>query len=90
MRLEVNENHVNKLAAGKRSANILPMKKDTRLTFRVNSNLKKEVEEIATREGQSVARICEAFLLAGSERYKKLGSKFLRPLIGRLGYKGNL
>lgn len=90
MRLEVNENHVNKPAAGKRSANILPMKKDTRLTFRVNSNLKKEVEEIATREGQSVARICEAFLLAGSERYKKLGSKFLRPLVGRLGYKGDV
>jgi hypothetical protein len=90
MRLEVNENHVNKLAAAKRSANILLMKKDTRLTFRVNSNLKKEVEEIATREGQSVARICEAFLLAGSERYKKLGSKFLRPLVGRLGYKGDV
>jgi len=35
--------------------------------FRVNSNLKRDVEAIATREGQSVAWICEAFLLAGSD-----------------------
>jgi hypothetical protein len=56
----------------------------------VSSNLKKEVEQIATREGQSVARICEAFLLAGSDRYKKQGSKFLLPLIGRLDYKGDV
>jgi hypothetical protein len=47
------------------------MKKDARLTFRVNSSLKSDVETIATREGQSVARICEAFLLAGSDTYKR-------------------
>jgi len=63
------------------------MKKDTRLTFRVNSNLKRRVEVIAQREGQSVARICEAFLLAGSEAYTKQGTKFLLPLIGRLDIK---
>ena len=60
------------------------MKKDTRLTFRVNSHLKKTVEAIAITEGQSVARICEAFLLAGSEAYKKSGSKFLQRLLGQL------
>jgi hypothetical protein len=63
------------------------MKKDTRLTFRVNSNLKRDVEAIAAREGQSVARICEAFLLAGSDSYKKQGAKFLERLIGRLCVK---
>jgi hypothetical protein len=61
------------------------MKKDTRLTFRVRSDLKRELETIAAREGQSVARICEAFLLAGSDAYKKEGTKLLRRLIGRLG-----
>ena len=61
------------------------MKKDARLTFRVSSRLKKHVEEIAEKEGQSVARICEAFLLAGSDLYRKRGSKFLLPFIGRLG-----
>jgi len=60
------------------------MKKDARLTFRVPSNLKKDVEEIASREGQSVAQICAAFLLAGSEAYKKQGSKSLHRILGRL------
>jgi len=63
------------------------MKKDTRLTLRVNSSLKRDVEAIAAREGQSVARICEAFLLAGSDTYKKQGAKFLERMIGRLGVK---
>ena len=63
------------------------MKKDTRLTFRVNSSLKKDVEAIATREGQSVARICEAFLLAGSDTYKRQGAKFLQRMLGRLSTK---
>lgn len=68
-------------------AKMAPMKKDTRLTFRVNSDLKKDVESIAAREGQSVARICEAFIMAGSDAYKKLGTKSLRPMLGRLGTK---
>lgn len=67
------------------SAKIAPMKKDTRLTLRVSSNVKRDVEAIATREGQSVARICEAFIVAGSDAYKKRGTKFLQPMLGRLG-----
>lgn len=63
------------------------MKKDTRLTFRVSSNLKRDIEAIATREGQSVARICEAFIVAGSDVYKKQGAKFLQRMLGRLGTK---
>jgi hypothetical protein len=61
------------------------MKKDARLTFRVNSDLKKEIEAIAVREGQSAARICEAFLLVGTDAYKKRGGKLLQRLLGRLG-----
>jgi hypothetical protein len=63
------------------------MKKDTRLTFRVRSDLKKELEAVAGRESQSVARICEAFLLAGSDAYKKDGTRFLQRMIGRLSTK---
>lgn len=66
---------------------IARMKKDTRLTFRVNSSLKRDVEAIAAREGQSVARICEAFLLVGSDAYKKKGTKLLERMLGRLGTK---
>ena len=68
----------------KPSAKILEMKKDARLTFRVRSDLKKDVEGIANREGHSVAQICEAFLLAGSEAYKKQGSKFVKRALARL------
>lgn len=60
------------------------MKKDARLTFRIRSDLKKDVEGIANREGHSVAQICEAFLLAGSEAYKKQGSRFVERLLTRL------
>jgi hypothetical protein len=70
-----------------RDVKMAPMKKDTRLTFRVNSDLKRDVEAIATREGQSVARICEAFIMAGSDAYKKQGTKSLRRMLGRLGTK---
>ena len=63
------------------------MKKDTRLTFRVNSHLKRDVEAIAAREGQSVARICEAFLLVGSDAYKKQGTRLLERILGRLDTK---
>ena len=59
------------------------MRKDTRLTFRVSSDLKKNMEAIATQEGRSMAQICEAFLRAGSKGYKKEGSKFLRRFLGR-------
>ena len=81
---------VNKLLGGFHNyvnAKMARMKKDTRLTFRVNSDLKRTVEEIATREGQSVARICEAFIMAGSDAYKKQGTKSLQRMLGRLGTK---
>ncbi len=68
----------------KPGAKILEMKKDARLTFRIRSGLKKDIEEIANREGHSVAQICEAFLLAGSEAYKKQGSKFVQRMLARL------
>jgi hypothetical protein len=66
------------------------MKKDTQLTFRIRSDLKKELETIAAREGRSVAQICEAFLKAGSESYMKKGAGFLQrflaqPLTGPKG-----
>jgi hypothetical protein len=57
--------------------------KDTRLTFRVDSDLKKDLEAIAAREGRSVAQICDAFLRAGSDSYKKKGPKYIQSLLGR-------
>jgi len=59
------------------------MAKDTRLSFRVRSDLKESLEAIAAREGRSVAQICEVFLQAAMRRYQKEGSKFLQRFVGR-------
>jgi hypothetical protein len=59
------------------------MKKDTRLTFRVHSNLKEDLEVIAAREGRSVAQICDAFLKVGAELYAKKGPRFLQRFLSR-------
>jgi len=59
------------------------MRKDTRLTFRVGSDLKEAMETIANQEGRSMAQICEAFLKAGSESYQKEGPRFLRRFLAR-------
>ena len=59
------------------------MKKDTQLTFRIRSDLKKELEMIAAREGRSVAQVCEAFLKAGSENYKKRGPGYLQRFLAQ-------
>jgi hypothetical protein len=57
--------------------------KDTRLTFRVRSELKKEVEAVAAKESRSVAQICEAFLLAGLSAHKKEGTKYIHRFLSR-------
>jgi hypothetical protein len=60
------------------------MKKDAQLTFRIRSDLKKELETIAAHEGRSVAQVCEAFLKAGSENYKKKGSGYLQRFLSQI------
>ena len=59
------------------------MKKDKRFTFRIRSDLKRDLEIIAAREGRSVAQVCDAFLKAGSEAYKKEGTVFLQRFLTR-------
>jgi hypothetical protein len=63
------------------------MKKDTQFTFRMPTDLKKELEAIAARECRSMAQICEAFLKAGSESYKKEGAKILQRFLTQQGKK---
>ena len=57
------------------------MKRDTQFTFRIQSGLKEHLEAVAADEGRSVAQICEAFLRAGLENYKKRGSRFLQRFL---------
>jgi len=66
------------------------MRKDNRLSFRVGSDLKKALEAVAATEGRSVAQICEVFLKAGSEVYKKEGTRLVQRFLAqrRPGNKG--
>lgn len=57
--------------------------KDSRLTFRVASDLKKKLESIAAAEGRSVAQICDAFLRGGLSIYQKEGTKYVRRFLSR-------
>lgn len=57
------------------------MKKDSQFTFRMPTDLKVELEGISAHEGRSMAQICEAFLRAGSETYKKEGAKILQRFL---------
>jgi hypothetical protein len=59
------------------------MKKDTQFTLRIPSELKSNLEEIASSEGRSVAQICEAFLRTGIETYRKRGSTFFQRFLSR-------
>jgi hypothetical protein len=59
------------------------MRKDNRLSFRVGSDLKKALETVVATEGRSVAQICEVFLKAGSEIYKKEGTRLLQRFLAQ-------
>jgi hypothetical protein len=59
------------------------MAKESRLTFRVRSELKTDLEAIALREKRSVAQICELMLSADVEAYRREGSKYLQRLLLR-------
>jgi hypothetical protein len=57
--------------------------KDTRLTLRIHSELKEELERLANKESRSVAQICEAFLQAGLSAYRKEGTKYIYRFLSR-------
>jgi hypothetical protein len=57
--------------------------KDTRLTFRVRSDLKKKLELVAASEGRIVAQICEAFSSAGLMKFEKEGTKYIQRFLAR-------
>ncbi len=59
------------------------MKKNAQFTLRISADIKRELQNIAAQEGRSVAQVCEAFLRAGSEVYKKEGPRFLHRFLGR-------
>jgi len=53
------------------------------LAFRVSSDLKREIHDIAENEARSVSQVCELLLSEGVEHYRKGGAKFIQRLIAK-------
>jgi hypothetical protein len=59
------------------------MRKEDRIGFRVPSELKKTLLQIAKTEGRSLAQVCEILLRGGVWSYKEEGSKYIQRLLSR-------
>jgi hypothetical protein len=59
------------------------MRKDERIGFRIPGGLKARIAQIATKEGRSIAQICEVLLIAGIGAYEKEGSRFIRRFVSQ-------
>jgi hypothetical protein len=55
--------------------------KDQQIGFRLPANLKKELHDLARREGRTLSQVCEIFVAAGLQEYRKNGSKYLQRLL---------
>jgi hypothetical protein len=55
--------------------------KNEQLGFRLSADLKRELHEIAKREGRTLSQICEIFVYGGMEAYRKEGSRYVQRLL---------
>lgn len=74
------------LIPSRRGSNIFfPMDtKNEQIGFRLSANLKRELQDVAKREGRTLSQICEMFVAGGLESYRKEGVKYLQLLLTRL------
>jgi predicted transcriptional regulator len=59
------------------------MKKNAPLAFRIPSELKKRLQQIADHEVRSISQVCEILLSIGTEAYDKEGARYLNRYLGR-------
>jgi hypothetical protein len=57
------------------------MTKDERIGIRVTAGLKKALLQIATKEGRSLAQLCEILLRGAAASYKDEGHAYLQRLL---------
>ncbi len=57
--------------------------KDERIGFRVSSEIKVALSQIAKKEGRSLAQVCELLLRGGINEYVREGSKYLHRFLER-------
>jgi hypothetical protein len=62
--------------------------KDERIGFRVSSEIKVALSQIAKKEGRSLAQVCELFLRGGIHEYEREGSRYLHRFVERPKEKG--
>ena len=51
--------------------------------FRVNPDLRRDIQRIADEEQRTITQICEMLLQEGIEGYKKEGPKFMQRLVAK-------
>ncbi len=57
--------------------------KNDHIGFRLPKTLKKELNEIAEREGRTLSQLCEIFVSGGLEIYKREGSRYVQRLVSQ-------
>lgn len=65
------------------------MAKKDFLAFRINPDLKQQIEEIADEEQRSISQICELFLKGAVEDYKKDGPQYIQRLLVKQKHKAS-
>ncbi len=53
------------------------------LVFRVNPQLRRDIQQIADEEQRTITQVCEMLLYEGVEAYKKEGPKFMQRLVAK-------
>jgi hypothetical protein len=53
------------------------------LVFRVNPELRHDIQQIADEEQRTITQVCEMLLHEGVEAYKKEGPKFMQRLVAK-------
>jgi hypothetical protein len=59
------------------------MKKNAPLAFRIPSELKRALQQIADREARSISQVCEILLTIGADAYEKEGPRYLHRFLDR-------
>jgi hypothetical protein len=59
------------------------MTKDETIGIRVPAELKRALIQIATKEGRSLAQLCEILLRGAAASYKEEGPAYLQRLLAR-------
>jgi hypothetical protein len=63
------------------SYNLIQMRKDSPLAFRIQADLKKTLLKLAKQESRSLSQICEMLLKIGVDEYEKEGHKYLQRIL---------